>query len=450
MKETRDIVLGMLIDILEDHKPSHVVIAEALDMYRDLPTMDRSFIKKLCQGTVERMITEDYIIDRLSSVPVRKQKPVIRNILRMGIYQIAYMNVPDSAACNEAVKLAKRRKFVNLAGFVNGVLRSFARDREKLLDFSKLSPEGFRLSVEYSMPHDLVNEWLTRYDNETVIAMLSSYLTDNKTSVRCNTSKISPEELKLRLVEQGITVEPGRYSDRSFKLSGYTSLESIPEFNEGLFSVQDESSTIAGEAAGFYAGSRVLDLCAAPGGKTLNAADLLLSLEQKAGVPERDRGTVISCDISDAKVALIRNGVERCGFKNVDVRVNDATVFVPSFENAFDFVIADVPCSGLGIIGKKPDIKYNHSGNGNAELITLQRSILQNACRYVRPGGRLIFSTCTIGTGENEDNVSYIQSLGFTPLRSSGILRAEGYIQLLPGISGTDGFFISILIKDKE
>ncbi len=413
--------------VLEEHRPSHLVMAGYLDAHRDLPDMDRSFVKRLVIGVVERRITLDHVIDSVSKTKTAGMKPVIRNIILMGVYQLLYMNVPDSAACNESVKLTKKRGLVNLSGFVNGVLRNIARNKEELAGFGNDNSENNtgRMSIRYSMPEWIVRYFLDNYGEEAAIKAFDYYFEPSKTCIRCNASRISPEELFERLTARGICVSRTERA-RCMVLRDNPGLGSIPEFTEGLFTVQDMSSVMAGEIADVAGNEVVLDLCAAPGGKSMNIADRLTT------------GSVLACDISEQKVAMIEENIRRCRLNNISTRVNDAAVFVPEFEAAFDIVIADVPCSGLGIIGRKPDIKYNMSPEGQKELVTLQRRILDNAVRYVRPGGQLLFSTCTVNRAENEENVAYIAAKGYD---------CELQRQLLPGDNGADGFFYSKLIR---
>lgn len=447
MINTRSIVLDMLIRILEEGKPSHIETAETLARYSELDRQNRSFIKRLCQGTVERKLTLDYIIDRLATVKCSKQKPVIRNILRMSIYQLIYMDsVPQSAACNEAVKLAGKRGFKSLGGFVNGILRNCIRRQEELLDFKRITDEGERISVSYSMPLWIIREWQKSYTNEEIIKTLDYFLDSNMTSIRCNISKMTPMELKKRLEAGKINVEEGRYLENCFRISGYERLSDIPEFRDGIFVVQDESSALSGAVTCFSKGNEVIDICAAPGGKTVNAADILCSL---------GGGNVCACDLSVSKTELIREAVTRCGFSNVRVTENDALVYNEAFEEKADVLIADLPCSGLGIIGKKPDIKYNMTPEKQKELVQLQRDILKNVVAYLKHGGTLLYSTCTINAEENERNVAFLEEeLGLKRLdiasrlpEALGKSCKDGMLQLFPGIHGTDGFFIACLMK---
>ena len=437
MSEIRNDCLNLIMAVLEDKKPSHLVIADYLNSHNDLPRADKNFVKKTVQGVVERAITLDCVIDSVASTPVRKQKPVIRNILRMGAYQILYMDVPDRAACNEAVLLTKKRKFMQLSGFVNAVMRNVSRQKDGFGHFESLA-------AQYSMPQWIVDYFVKNYGREACEKAFLYFLSDNLTSIRVNTALISVAELISKLKALGVQVMETEVPG-ALKIGGYGSLSDIPEFMSGMFTVQDGSSVLAGEQAQIRAGYRILDLCAAPGGKSLHAANRLKLCEGTGAGMEssnaQEMGNVISCDISSQKVALIDENIKRCGFKNIKTMVNDATVLRDEFVGAFDVVICDVPCSGLGIIGKKPDIKYNMTPEGQKELTVLQRSILDNAVRYVKSGGQMIFSTCTVNRAENEDNVKYIEAKGF---------KAETMRQLLPGEIGTDGFFYARLIRTAE
>lgn len=482
MTSVRNDCLNLITEILENHRPTHLVIAEYLNVHRELGGADKGFVSRLVRGTVERMITLDYVINSVSSTKVSKCKPAIRNILRMGTYQLLYMEVPDSAACNESVKLAKLRNFGNLSGFVNGNLRSIVRLKDDckksasaislISDEKPEVPEQYsdnsveinpvivgmlkkdrkmsltkKMSVMFSVPEWIVNYFVSNYGEVRAVNTFKYFLEDSRTNICTVSSKIRPEELKKRLENEDISVDPSSIPG-SFSINNFGSLESLPEFKEGLFFVQDISSTMAVNQAEFHVGDRVLDLCAAPGGKTMHAADLLLMVEAEqtfenaSGHKETDlcpnKSEVISCDISERKVALIKQNIERCGFTNVHTEVNDATVLREDFVDSFDVVLCDVPCSGLGIIGRKPDIKYNMTPEGQAELVELQREILDNAVRYVREGGQFIFSTCTVNKAENQENVDYIKTKGLKCITSR---------QLLPGEEGTDGFFYAKFVR---
>ena len=429
MSDIRNDCLNLLMAISEEGRPSHIVLAEYLDSHAELPASDRSFAKRLTQGVIERRLTIDHIINSFSKTHTDRMKPVIRNLLRMSVYQILYMDVQDFAACNEAVRLVKKRGISNLSGFVNGVLRNIVRNRDGLTDFADIEDVSRRLSLEYSMPAWIVDYFLEHYGTDAAVRAFSYFLEDSRTCIRCNISRISPNELESVLTGRGIRVEH-TVLDKCMCISDYGRLAELEEFNRGLFAIQDLSSVLAGEAATVKQGDRVLDLCAAPGGKSMNLADRLL----KAG-----GGSVVACDISEQKTSLIKDNVTRSGFGDaIRTMLNDATVFNPEFLEGFETVICDVPCSGLGIIGRKPDIKYNMSVEAQQELAELAERIVDNAVRYVAEGGQLLYSTCTVNHRENEDMVAYIEKKGFTCTCTR---------QLLPGEEGCDGFFYARLVK---
>lgn len=435
----REIILDILMEVLEKNKYSHLVLSQALSKYQYLEKADRSFIKRIVDGTLEYRLQIDFVINSYSKTKVNKMKPVIRTILRMAVYQILYLDrVPDSAACNEAVKLAEKRGFYGLKGFVNGVLRTISREKGKLV-FSDDS-------IRYSMPQWLLDLWKESMDEDVLHRMLQAFLEKRELMARFHLSQATEEEILKSLQAQGVEAVPVADGSDVFRLIGVDYLEGLEAFQRGWIQIQDVSSSLAGDAAGIQKGDFVLDVCGAPGGKALHAADLL------AGT-----GTVVVRDLSDYKVSLIEENIERSGFDNVQAQVWDALELDPEMVEKADVVIADLPCSGLGIIGRKPDIKYNASSEKLAEVAALQREILSVVWQYVKPGGTLVFSTCTINRAENEENRDWIlKNLPFEPQDISGRLGEsfeafseqsvkEGYIQLLPGIHPCDGFFISVM-----
>lgn len=428
---TRDLVVDILLAVTRDGEFSHIAIRNVLDKYRYLPKQDRAFITRVSQGTLERMTEIDYIINQFSKTKVNKMKPVIRSIIRSGVYQLKYMDaVPDSAACNEAVKLAGKRGFSGLKGFVNGVLRNISRnlDRVEYPDEQKNPAEA--LSVRYSMPQWLVERFLKQYGQERCIHILDAFLQEKSTSIRVNTERISVEELQASLEHQGIWVKKNSMLPYALFITGYEALDEIPEFEEGLFYVQDTASMMVAETASPKPGDFVLDVCAAPGGKSVHMAQLL------AGT-----GMVEARDLTEYKAEMIRENAERCRISNLRVKVWDALIFDESMEQQADVVIADLPCSGLGVIGTKTDIKYKISEEKIHSLCELQSRILDVVHRYVKPQGILMYSTCTMTPEENDIQVSQF------------LLRHPEYTllsqrQLLPD-EGCDGFFIAKLQKSE-
>lgn len=437
----RNLVLDMLLNTYKGGK-SHIVLKECLDEKRELDKQQRAFVTRLFQGTIERQIELDYIINQFSKTPVNKMKPVIRGIIRMAVYQLKYMDsVPESAVCNEAVKLAVKRKFVNLKGFVNGVVRNIARNIDNI-EYPKELTE--RLSIIYSMPKWIIEMWNEEYGEARTQHILEGLYQDKVTTIRCNTSKASVDDIIASLKFKKIQVEQSPlYKDCLF-ISNYDNLNSLEVFNAGMITVQDLSSMMAGIAASPKEGDYIIDVCAAPGGKSLHMAELL-----------KGTGMVEARDLTEYKVALINENNKRMNYKNLKTVVMDATKRdVDSVEKA-DIVMADLPCSGLGVIDNKSDIKYNVSREQINELVKLQRQILQIVGDYVKPGGRLIFSTCTVNKSENQGNVKWIEeNLPFKRSSLEEILPdeldgKEGFVQIFPGEYGMDGFFISSFIKNK-
>lgn len=448
MKNTRDTAFQILYQVLEEGEYSHLVLAKMLKEEAEADKRDRAFVTRLVEGTLERLLTLDYMLNQVSKTPVKKMKPVIRTILRMSVYQLRFMDaVPDSAVCNEAVKLAKAKGFHGLSGFVNGVLRNVARSRA---DWEKDSfypdktkkPISF-LSIRYSMPEWLCEYFIKEY-GESAEKIAEGSQRDPVTTIRCNKSRCSEEELISRLRAHGFTVEKGAYAKGAWYLSGYDMLEKIPEFSEGLFQVQDESSMLVVELAGLKKDDLVVDVCSAPGGKALHAANVLTEL---------GGGSVIARDVSEKKTALIIENKERLCADNIVIQVQDATKPDETLFGKADVVIADLPCSGIGIMAKKPEIRYRVTKEDQESLVRLQKEILSVVHQYVKPGGILMYSTCTINKRENEENAKEVcEKYGFVPelpnqLLPEGLRREGDFLQLLPGVHACDGFFIARLRK---
>lgn len=438
----RMLALEALMLVLEEKKTSSEVFGGVLDKYQYLPKQERAFFTRLCEGTMERAVELDYIINQFSKVKTKKMKPAIRTILRMGTYQILYMSqVPVSAACNESVKLAQKKGFHTLKGFVNGILRNISRNCDEIKYPSKEKDFLSYLNITYSMPMWILEKWSKRYSNEEMETMLTYFAKESVTTIRINTEKVDKDVYVKQLLEEGIQVTKAAYYENAFYISGYNNIQSLPGYAEGYFVVQDESSMLAVLCAGLEPGMQVIDVCAAPGGKTMFAASLV-----------GEKGKVTSCDLTEHKALKIQENVNRMGFLNVEVNVWDATETCEEWVNAMDVVIADVPCSGLGVIGKKSDIKYNSSQEGINQLVTIQRDILTNVAQYVKPGGVLLLSTCTVAEEENQKNAEWfvnnfdfiLESLvPYLPEELAITTANEGYLQLVPGVHKTDGFFIA-------
>lgn len=457
-RNEREVVLRILSRIREDGTYSHVAVREGLDACEDMSAQQRAFIKRLAEGVIERRIELDEVILRHTRKGTRI-RPVVRDILRMGIYQILYMDaVPDSAACNEAVKLAKAHGMTRLSGFVNGVLRTVARENENAAKNSRSyeSENKADLSLiqeaaqKTSMPVWIASMWEEDLGTGQTLELLQSFLQTRPVTIRVD-ERLSDEEkdrLLVRLREAGVRITPGRFLPYAYDLRSTAQIRSLPGFQEGLWTVQDESSQMVAEAAGIRGGEIVYDLCAAPGGKTMHCASKLLAAGKG--------GEVHSFDLSAGKTELIRENIARMHLSNVIVRERDATKPHPEEAGRADVLLCDLPCSGLGVIGRKRDIKYRVQPQQLEELVSLQRRILRAGVGYLKKGGTLIYSTCTIDRRENEGIASFIErELGLHPdplqphLPEAVTGIHDNQLQLLPGVHGTDGFFLARFVAAK-
>lgn len=458
-ENTREIVLDTLLVLEKEQEYSHRLIKAVLDKYDYLSMADKAFIKRVTEGTIERRLELDYILNSFSSVKVNKMKPLIRCLLRMSVYQILYMDsIPDSAVCNEAVKLASKRRFQNLKGFVNGILRNICKNKEQLpMPKEQENPVLF-CSVKYSMPEWIVRMWFDTYGEDVTKKLLQGLLCVHPVSIRFRTNLSSGEAERYleQMGKQGIRTEVSPYLPYVYRVEGMEGVAALPGYEEGAFTVQDVSSALAVEAAGIRPEHRVMDVCAAPGGKSLLAAE---------------KGeSVLARDVSEYKIQLLAANCERMDAGNVEIEQWDGRIFDETKEGTADVVLLDVPCSGLGVMGKKRDIKYHVTPESMQSLTGLQQEIIRNSIRYVKPGGILIYSTCTIHRAENEEMARWISQnaelepesleayvperlwkekkaleameMRENPEHTEKSLR-DCWIQLLPGFMEADGFFFA-------
>lgn len=430
---TRALVLEMLLEVNEQGQYSHLMLRQVLEKYQYLDKKERAFLTRLFEGTVEKGITLDYVINCFSKTKVKKMKSLIRNLLRMSVYQLLYMDaVPDAAAINEAVKLARKRGFSGLSGFVNGVLRTVARKKQEIpWPKETENPLAF-LSVRYSMPEWIIEEWSRDYGRDKTLQILRGFsgeMEETKLTVRTNLSRCTPEELCRRLKAEGVQVEEISELPYAFAISGFDYLAGLDSFGEGLFYVQDISSMMVAETAAPKQGDYVIDVCAAPGGKSTHMAELM-----------QGTGMVEARDLTEYKVGLIEENRIRHELSNMQAVQMDALVYDEASHEKADVLVCDLPCSGLGVMAKKTDIRYKMTREKAQELALLQRQILNVVHDYVKPGGTLLYSTCTIRKSENEENVDWF--LSGHPEFSLEMMR-----QMYPGEVGNDGFFLAKLVK---
>ncbi|WP_294532276.1 16S rRNA (cytosine(967)-C(5))-methyltransferase RsmB [uncultured Pseudoflavonifractor sp.] len=408
-----------------------------------LDSRDAALATRLCFGVLQNRLLLDFYIGKFSTTRPEKMEIKVRNALRLGVYQMAFMTkIPHNAAVNESVELTKKHcKNPRAAGMVNGVLRNVSRNIDRLPVIESGSREEY-LSIRYSHPLWLVREFTNLLGSEEAEALLEADNGQPPITAQINTCRATMEHTLERLAEAGVEAHPHPWLPDCLVLSGTGNLEYLTAFREGLFYIQDPAARLAVEAADPRPGMRVLDACAAPGGKTFAAA-----------IRMGGAGEIQSCDIHAHKEKLIQAGAERLGFTCVKTAVMDGKKHRPAFENAFDVVIADVPCSGLGIIRKKPDIRYKDP-EPLAGLPAVQSAILDNVATYVKPGGVLLYATCTLLERENGDVVR-----GFLDRNKDFTLekfqlpeplgRAEnGMFTFWPQRHGTDGFFIAKLRRN--
>ena len=391
---------------------------------------DRSLFCVLVYGVIEKKITLDYLIDALSSLAPERIEPSARNLLRLGLYQLRFLDrVPDHAAVSETVALAPRR----MRGFVNAILRSYLRQKDTLA-LPKKEDGVFRyLSVRYSYPEEFCDKLVGEFGEQVAEDILAAFDKTPALTLRTNTLKTSRDALLSALAQKGLSVAPTGSAPHGIRVEG-ASLAEL-ELDGGLFFVQDEASQIAVAALDAGRGDTVYDICACPGSKSFGAA-----------LDMQNEGSLLSFDLHENKLSLVRSGAERLGISILKTRTRDGRDLDGALVESADRVICDVPCSGFGVVAKKPEIRYKELA-ACAALPEIQYDILSTACRYVKKGGTLVYSTCTIFREENEENVARFLSehpeFSLTPFTVGALEVPTGQITLLPSIHGTDGFFVA-------
>ena len=425
-----------LLKIEQDGAYSNLAVGKAI---RDNRPDNEAFVRNLVYGVLQQKILIDYRLDGLVKTGIRKVKPRARILLRMGLYQIDFMDsVPDYAAVSETVRLS--RKIVpGLSGLINGVLRSYLREPiKRAFPDSDRDPAGY-LSIKYSYSRELTEKWMHRFGFQRTESLMAAGNRPPLLSICVNTLKTSSSELSRLLTARGYTVrlpetsdlpaaQAGSVKTHALFISGSGIMNTV-EFRNGLFYVQDISSMRAVAALSPGPDQQVLDVCAAPGGKSVFSSLLM-----------ENRGSIISCDIYDHKLVLIDNTVERMGIRIIRTMKKDASVCEEKFIESADIVIADVPCSGLGVIRRRPEIKWKQIEAVIHELVPLQYEILKNAAGYVRKSGKLMYSTCTISKEENEDMVKKF-------LLEHPEFKIVEEQQIFPDVDLSDGFYYCIMKK---
>jgi 16S rRNA (cytosine967-C5)-methyltransferase len=441
-KSPRAIGLEILNRVERTDRHPDDLLTDAFARYRHLTPLDRAFLTTLTYGVLRWRGKLDWIIRHFSKIPFEKIELEILNILRLGLYQIFHLTkTPVSAAVNESVGLAKPIRGKGGAGFVNAVLRSALREKEEIPLPDAHQDPVFSLSIIQSHPLWLVQKWIKEMGAEEALKICEFNNQISALTLRTNTLKIKRTDLIERLTEKGLNPLPCSFSEEGILLRDPPSISELPFFKEGLYTIQDEASQLVTAILDPKPGERILDVCAAPGGKTTHMAQGM-----------KNEGEIDALDLSREKLNLIEEGCQRLGIGIVRTLKGDAASPLPIPEEpGFDRVLADVPCSGFGTLRKNPDLKWRRGPEDIVRMSELQFSILRNVSKYVKKGGILVYSTCTVFHEENEDVVEQFlrEDPGFQLDRIEGDLAERcrpfirnGYFKTFPPRDDMDGFFV--------
>lgn len=442
MSNPRNTALNVLMKIEQDNAYSNIALNNAIRENK-LSGVDSSFVSALVYGVLERKITLDYIIKQYSKIPLRKIELKTKMILRLGILQLLFMDkIPESAAVNESVNLAKKHKLQKSSGFINGILRSITRSEEKYRLPDK-SDKVLYYSVKYSAPQELVKLWINSYGELNTEQLLKSLGGRPKICARVNTIKSDKNSLIAELAKENVKAEEIPFLENAVSLTETGSIERLSAYKSGKLHIQDASSQLCVDFLSPKPREVLLDICSAPGGKSFTAAQYMC-----------DRGKIFACDLYDHKLKLISDGAKRLGIHSIVTLKRDGASSDVSLPLA-DKILCDVPCSGLGILSRKPEIRYKDNLI-TADLPELQYKILCQSAQYLANGGRLVYSTCTLNPAENNKNARrfleehpdfYGVKLSLPSQIKRAIEENDYEITLMPHTSGTDGFYIAVFGK---
>ncbi len=444
----REIALEVLRAVETEGSYAGLALNRIMEKYRP-GKLDRAFATELAYGALRFQKTIDWILGQFVKKPLDAQTATVRNILRLGVYQLFYMDrVPDSAACNEGAEMARKYGHPGQVSFVNGVLRSILRHRSGITLPSLDDDPVTHIAIKYSHPVWLVERWLKEFGMEDTILLCRANNMPAPNVIRTNTLKITRDGLVDRLIEEGLAAKETAYAPEGIIIDGFSSIGAMAAFQEGLFLVQDESSMLASLAVGPEPGSTVIDACSAPGGKATHLAQLM-----------GNRGEIFAFDVHPHKLALIKDNSARLGIDIIQEIAADAAGLAERYYGIADYVLVDAPCSGLGVLRRRPDARWRKEPGQITGLVKLQAEILDSAARCVKDQGILVYSTCTI---TREENLGQIEDFltghpefvmddltGLLPrVPDEGKAMAGGYLQLLPHRHDLDGFFIARMRKE--
>jgi len=439
----RESALRIINDVNTNGAYANIALAQEIERGK-FSDQDRRFVTELVYGTIKAGQTLDWYIEHYSSRPISKIAHIIRDILRMGIYQIFFLaKVPVSAACNQAVELAKTYGHPGSVKFVNAVLRSAARNPDKIKYPDQGTSPVQYLSLKYFHPEWLIKRWLAKHGFEFCEELCKINNLTPALSVRTNTLKTNRENLLNLLTEEGVVCEPSNLVPEGIICHEYPALSTLKPLKEGLFQVQDESSMLVSHVLAPSPGDFVIDACGAPGGKSTHIAALL-----------QNKGRVLSLDLHEHKLTITRGNAERLGISIIETKAMDAVNLREHYFEQADRVLVDAPCSGLGVLRRKPDSRWRKHEDMLRDLPKLQLAILESAADCVKPGGVLVYSTCTTEVEENQEVVyALLKSRPEFTLQPAGLYlptpKADEMIQFWPHVDKVDGFFIARLIKAK-
>ncbi len=440
----RELALKALYQIDVEKAYSNLILQKLLRNFGG-SELDRAFITELVYGSVRWKYTLDWVINRFTSKPLKKTDPWTRNILRLGVYQLMFLNrVPSFAACNESVELSKRYN-KKAAGFVNGVLRNIARHTDKIDYPSREKTPVKHLAVKHSFQPWMIRRWIKRYGFAFTDELCGALNTRPDFCIRVNSLKINKPALKKLLIEQGYELKESLFIPEALYINNPGDIEKNEYYLKGYFQPQDEGSMLVAHVLNPKPGDVVVDVCSAPGGKTTHIAQLM-----------NNKGTIISRDIHPHKIKLVENICRRMGITIVKAEVFDGLKTDERLVSRADRVLVDVPCSGFGIINRKPDIKWKKAPDDIQQLSGIQFKLLENASKYVKPGGILVYSTCTLEPEENQDVIaSFLEQYSNFELlidypvcmKDLRVVGEKGFIQTYPNKHRIDGFFISKMVR---
>jgi 16S rRNA (cytosine967-C5)-methyltransferase len=440
----RETAVLILDKVLSEKAYSNIALKQGLE-YSNLSRVDKALVTEIVNGTLKNMIKLDFIIAKFVKMDMSKLDKNVENILRTGVYQIMYLDrVPDSAACNEGSNLARKFSNEGTVKFVNGVLRNVSRNKDTL-QFPDKTREPLRyLSITYSHPMWIVEKWLGEFGFEFTEQLLIANNQVPHFTIRVNKLKIDKESLIKILEQEGIEYGDGLYNKEALYIKGTSAIENKSSFRQGLYQIQDESSILVGRVLDPKPGDLVIDICSAPGGKVTHAAELM-----------DNKGRIIARDIYQHKLDLIQQNCKRLGITIVETENFDAKELDRKMVGKADKVLLDAPCSGLGVLRRKPDMKLKKTADNFDELNKLQQQMLSKAAEYVKPKGVLVYSTCTINKSENIKVVEaflknredfYMEDISkLLPENLESNTKTKGYVEIFPNIHGIDGFFIARL-----